>query len=132
MRLLLDTHIVLWFATERARLNPGELGAILEPENEIGISAVSIWELKIKWDQRFRSGLHKSPFHPEGLLAAIRDFGISVSPLTAEQCAATLHTPMHHNDPFDALLLSVAQETGRKLLTCDADLRGHPLALHAD
>jgi PIN domain nuclease of toxin-antitoxin system len=123
--------MVLWFATERQRLKPGELGAILEPENEIGVSAVSIWELRIKWNRRYQSGMRKGPFHPEVLLEALSDFRLPVHALTAEQCAAQLDTPLVHNDPFDDLLLNVAQVTGHRLLTRDEKLRGHPLAFHA-
>ena len=132
MRLLLDTHIVLWFATERERLSRAELDVILDPHNDISVSAVSIWEMRIKWNRRFRSGLRKGPFHPEGLLAALEDFGLTVLSVTAAQCAATLHTPLAHSDPFDDLLLTIAQETGHRLLTRDGDLLGHPLAFHAN
>lgn len=132
MRLLLDTHIALWFATERDRLGPGELSAILDPDNEISVSAVSIWELRIKWNRWFRSGMRKGPFHPEGLLAAIQGFELTVISLTAEQSAAALNTPLAHNDPFDDLLLTVAQVTGQRLLTRDSELRGHPLTYFPD
>ena len=131
MRLLLDTHIVLWFATERERLSPGELGVILDPDNEITVSAVSIWELRIKWSRRYRSGQRKGPTNPIGLLTALREFGLTLIPLTAEQGASTLAIPLGHNDPFDELLLTVAQETGQKLLTRDGKLADHPLAFFA-
>ena len=131
MRLLLDTHIVLWFATERERLSRAELDVILDPHNDISVSAVSIWEMRIKWNRRFRSGLRKGPFHPEGLLAALNDFGLTVLSMTAQQCAATLHVPMAHSDPFDELLLTVAQETGQRMMTRDSDLRSHPLSFYA-
>ncbi|MCA1661955.1 MAG: PIN domain-containing protein [Novosphingobium sp.] len=123
--------MVLWFATERERLNPSELGAILDPDNEITVSAVSIWELRIKWGRRYRSGHRKGPTDPVGLLSALREFGLAVIPLTAEQSAAMPKIPLGHNDPFDDLLLTVAQETDQKLLTRDDELADHPLALFA-
>jgi PIN domain nuclease of toxin-antitoxin system len=132
LRLLLDTHIILWFATERDRLTPGELGAILEPNSDLAVSSVSIWELRIKWGRRYRSGDRKGPTDPSGLLVALREFGLTVLPLSAEHAAAALAIPLAHGDPFDDLLLTIAQETGRKLLTRDENLRGHPFAFHPD
>ncbi len=132
MRFLLDTHMVLWFATDREHLTPGEFAAILDADNDPSVSVVSIWELRIKWDRRFRSGIRKGPIDPESLLVALKEFGLPVLPLTAEQSAAALKTPLLHSDPFDDLLLTIAQETGRKLLTRDEKLCGHPLAFHAD
>lgn len=76
--------------------------------------------------------MRKGPFHPEGLLNALGDFGLPVHALTAEQSATMLDSPLAHNDPFDELLLAVAQVTGHRLLTRDEKLRGHPLAYHAD
>jgi PIN domain nuclease of toxin-antitoxin system len=54
-----------------------------------------------------------------------------IEPLDALDAATALSVPMQHNDPFDALLLTIAQETGRKLITRDEKLRGYPLAFHA-
>ncbi len=66
------------------------------------------------------------------MLDLVQALGIAVEPLSAEICASALSTPIAHKDPFDDLLLTIAQETGRKLLTRDEKLRGHPLAFHAD
>lgn len=132
MNLLLDTHIAFWLASDHASLRAGELAAIMDPDNDIAVSAVSIWELQIKWDRRYRSGARKGPADPLALLTALTRMNIPVMGLTADQSATTLRDPIEHNDPFDELLLTIAQETGRKLLTRDRTLRGHPLALHAE
>lgn len=130
--ILLDTHIALWLASETARLRQNELDIILEPNNEIVVSAVSIWEMRIKWNRLFRSGDRKGPIHPREMLLAIRSMNIVVMPLIAEHASAELGVALKHEDPFDNLLLTIAQEMGGRLLTRDADLRGHPLAFHVD
>lgn len=108
-----------------------EFGALVDPANELAVSAVSVWELRIKWESRYRSGQRKGPANPRGLLVALKTLGIPVEPLIADYAAAQLFMPLAHNDPFDALLLTIAQETGRKLITRDEKLRGHPLAFFA-
>ncbi len=87
---------------------------------------------EIKWLQLFRSGERKGPVHPRDLLLAIREMNVAVMPLTAEHASVELKTALRHGDPFDNLLLTIAQEMNGRLLTRDDDLRGHPLALHAD
>ena len=61
----------------------------------------------------------------------VEAFGVQFEPLTPEQAAAALIEPLRHKDPFDALLLTQAQELGVRLLTRDGLLRGHPLAYFA-
>lgn len=132
MRLLLDTHIVLWLATEREKLSPTELGWIVDPDNEFMISAVSVWELRIKWHSFFASGERKGPIDPARLLYLLGAMKLEVEPLATVHAAAPLRSPLQHSDPFDDLLLTIAQETGRLLLTRDTRLRGHAQAIHAD
>ena len=129
--ILLDTHIAVWLASSYALLRPAELGVILEPDNEIVVSAVSIWEIGIKWSKQYSSGERKGPFDPREMLSALRATNVVVMPLTAEHASAELRVALQHSDPFDVLLLTIAQEMNGRLLTRDADLRGHPLALHA-
>ena len=129
--LLLDTHIAVWLATDRNQLSMGELAAIIEPNNEIIVSAVSVWELSIKWQKFFRSGERKGPMDPAEFLLALSQMEMPVLSLTAELAAAQLRTAAVHGDPFDTMLLTVAQETNARLLTRDDKLRGHPLAYHA-
>ena len=130
--LLLDTHIAVWLATDRNQLSMGELAAIIEPNNEIIVSAVSVWELSIKWQKFFRSGERKGPMDPAEFLLALSQLEMPVLSLTAELAAAQLSTAAVHADPFDTMLLTIAQETNARLLTRDDKLRGHPLAYHAD
>ena len=132
MLLLLDTHIAIWLVTDRSQLSMGELGAIIEPSNDILVSAISVWEVSIKWQKFFRSGERKGPMDPTKFLRALTQLDMPVLPLTAEMAAAQLRDGAPHGDPFDTLLLTLAQESNAKLLTRDKKLRGHPLALHAE
>ena len=132
MRLLLDSHFCYWLALKREQLSTSELDTLIEPDNDIAFPSVAIWELNIKWEKRFVSGLRKGEANPRDVLITLHGMEIPVIDLTADLAAATLAVPIGHGDPFDALLLTIAQETGRKLFTRDEKLRGHPLALHAD
>ena len=118
-------------ATEGDRLTQDEFAILLDPANELLVSAVSIWELRIKWNRRFRSGDRKGSHDPQGLLQAVQRLGLVVEPLTGEQSTTRLDVAPTHSDPFDELLLAVAQHFRAKLFTRDKDLRGHPLAYHA-
>ncbi len=132
MRLLLDTHIVLWMAIDRSLLTAGERAAIIDPANDLLVSAISIMELRLKWNSMSSGGERKGPINPRHLLNVLEALGQAVEPMLAAHVAAPLSAPIAHKDPFDELLLTVAQETNCKLLTRDAELRGHPLAFHAD
>lgn len=132
MKLLLDSHYCFWLALKRERLTPAELAVILEPDNDLAFPSVAIWELRIKWEKRFVSGARKGEASPTDILSYLRDLELPAIDLTPELAAAELREPTGHGDPFDALLLTIAQETSRKLLTRDKKLRGHPLAFHAD
>ena len=130
MRLLLDSHYCFWLALKQDRLSAAELAAIVEPENDIAFPSVAIWELRIKWDKRFVSGERKGEASPSDVLDHLHEIRLHAIDLSPEFAAAVLRKPLTHADPFDALLLTIAQETDRKLLTRDTKLRGHPMAYY--
>ena len=116
MRLLLDTHVWLWWNTEPERLSSAVLKQVADPRNEVFLSAASIWEMAIK------RGLGKLPI-PEAVaayvtrrLAADNVESLSVS---AEHAAAVESLDRLHNDPFDRLLIVQARHEGLRLLTTD-------------
>jgi len=131
MTVLLDTHYAVWLAIAPQRLNAPEQALLAGSEGAALLSAVSIWELRLKWDSFHTSGERKGPLSPEATLLIVEAFGVQFEPLTPEQAAAPLIEPLRHKDPFDALLLTQAQELGVRLLTRDGLLRGHPLAYFA-
>lgn len=115
---------------------PGKLPAIeqrllADPNTQLFSSAVSIWEMRLKFHARHRDGARKGRFDPNDLLAALEDLAIPVLAMTPAHAALPLETPLPHRDPFDELLLVQAQEESLRLLTRDRLLLGHPLAVSA-
>ncbi len=129
MKLLLDTHFALWLSTAKWKLTPTEL--VLLDENPITVSAISIWELRIKWHSFHVSGHRKGEAAPEVVLAWLFNAGASLLPITPEHAAARLLHPIAHKDPFDELLLIQAPQEDLRLLTRDRLLADHPLAWRA-
>jgi PIN domain nuclease of toxin-antitoxin system len=131
MRLLLDSHFAYWLALKRGILKPAELAILADPANELFVASVTIWELRIKWERRFASGARKGEARPEDVLTSLRLMGVGWVDLDGDLAVATLAEPLGHNDPFDELLLVIAQERGLKLFTRDGKMASHPLAIVA-
>ena len=129
MRILLDTFYLYRFMEETAPLFEGELRFLDADGAEIYVSAVSIWELRLKHHARHLSGERKSPYAPADVVTALEDQDVRFLPVTMSHAARKLETPIAHRDPFDELLLVQAQEERLKLLTRDRLLVGHPLAI---
>lgn len=96
---------------------------------EFYVSAVSIWEMRLKHHARHRPGERKSRFSPEDVVAALEDQDLTFLPMTMRHAAGELDIPLDHTDPFDELLLVQAQAEGLRLLTMDRRLPDHPLAV---
>ena len=128
MRLLLDTHIALWLASDESELNAREFSLLRNSDTEIALSVIAIWELRLKWQSLHRSGDRKGPLDPNAVLAAFQRLKVPIIALEPNVAATALQHPIRHKDPFDELLLVQAQELGMKLFTRDGDLKDHPLA----
>ena len=131
MRLLLDSHFVVWLTTRPDNLTASETGLLEREDVDIAASAVSLWELRLKWNRHYASGTRKGPGEPGDMKAALDAMDIDIIPLHADEASSSLLVPMSHKDPFDEQLLIQAQQTGRRLLTRDALLLNHPLAISA-
>lgn len=127
MRVLLDTHFVQRLVAEPAKISRREHAVI--SRSDIVISAVSIWELRIKWQKHSGNRRRRDLLDPATALQFIIDNEIQLAPLTGEDCIVSLDRPVAHRDPFDEMLLIHAQRLGAKLLTRDGDLEGHPLVV---
>lgn len=116
MKLLLDTHLLLWAAGQSNRLSPAALKLIDNPANELLFSAASIWEVAIK------SGLGRNDFQtdPRLLRRGLLDNGYSELPILSEHVVAIDGLPPIHKDPFDHLLVAQATVEGITLLTADS------------
>jgi PIN domain nuclease of toxin-antitoxin system len=128
MRLLLDTHILIWLIRDTRKLKPAEIALIGSPDVEPFVSVVTIWELRIKWQLFFASGARKGELDPADAIRFCGDNGVTLAALSPTDYAAPLVPPLAHTDPFDEMLLVHAQQLGAKLLTRDDRLLGHALA----
>lgn len=131
MRLLLDTHFAVWLALERETLTTGERDLIANAENLLFVSAVSLWELRIKWSRKFKSGDRKGPGDPQDIWRTLAILGVEALPLTPSHACISLNVPTENKDPFDEQLLVHAQELDMRLLTRYTMLINHPLAITA-
>ena len=122
MRLLLDTHVLLWAAGEPERLRPSARFLIEDPENEPHFSAASLWEVAIK------SGLGRDDFRvdPRVLRRALLEHGYTELPITGAHAVAVDLLPPIHRDPFDRLLVAQAQIEAMTLLTADTTVAEYP------
>jgi PIN domain nuclease of toxin-antitoxin system len=120
--LLLDTHVVLWAVTDPPRLSAPARGAIESPQNDVVVSACSIWELEIK------QALDKLRIEVE-LLTELEHVGFDVLPITAVDATAAARLPLHHRDPFDRMLIAQAQRLGAIVVTRDRALSAYEIDL---
>lgn len=128
MRLLLDTHFVIWLATNQSTIAPHEWHALNDPSHDVFASAVSIWEIRVKWNSTRLSGERKGTIDPIAATSYLQSIDVEIVPLSAETASAPLIVPLAHKDPFDELLLVQAQQGGARLFTRDRLLLAHPLA----
>ena len=116
MKILLDTHILLWWMADDRRLpRPARL-AIEDPANRVFVSIASLWETAIKFS------LKRVLADPEALREAAERDGFSLLPIEARHCSAVARLPHHHSDPFDRLLVAQALVEPMRLLTHDSQL----------
>ncbi|MER8443947.1 type II toxin-antitoxin system VapC family toxin [Mesorhizobium sp. M1066] len=122
MKLLLDTHLLLWAAGEPDRLTPAALAEIENPENELLFSPASLWEIAIK------RGLGRDDFQvdPRLLRRGLFDNGYHDLPITSEHALAIGGLPAIHKDPFDRILVAQATVEGITLLTIDDLVARYP------
>ncbi|HMN45752.1 MAG TPA: type II toxin-antitoxin system VapC family toxin [Povalibacter sp.] len=117
MRLLLDTHLLLWALAQPDRLSAATRKQISAAE--VYVSAASIWEISIK------VGLGKLDADPDQILEAIEPAGFMLLPITAEHAVKVAKLPALHKDPFDRMLAAQASVEPMILLTNDEALRGY-------
>lgn len=113
MRLLLDTHALLWTLGEPASLGSRARDAIEDEANDVFVSAVSVWEIAIK------RALGKLAA-PDDLVAGIVGQGFSPLPISWHHADLAGALPRHHADPFDRMLVAQAEAEGLTLVTRDA------------
>jgi PIN domain nuclease of toxin-antitoxin system len=113
VRILLDTHLILWWLMDSPALPDEARKAIGDAENTAFLSAVSLWEIWLKQSL----GKLRLPSNFEDQLA---EEMFESLPLTAAQARRVALLPWLHRDPFDRMLVAQAQSEGLTLLTADA------------
>ncbi len=129
MRVLLDTSYLYNLMAAREQFSDTERLILTNQAIQLYVSAVSIWEIRLKLQARGRIGEHGVPFAPEDVVAVLEEQDVTFLPMTIGHAARRLETPIPHRDPFDEMLLVQAQEEGLRLLTSDRQIAGHPLAM---
>jgi PIN domain nuclease of toxin-antitoxin system len=122
VKLLLDTHLLLWSAGEPGRLSKEARALIEAPDNELFFSSASLWEVVIK------RGLGRDDFKVDARLLrrGLLDNGYSELPIGSEHVVAIDNLPAVHKDPFDRILVAQAQVEGITLLTADPTVAKYP------
>lgn len=120
MRLLLDTHVLLWWLRGDRRLPARFAAAITQPAHEVLVSAATISEASIE--------IALGKLEIEGdLVEEIEANGFTELPITARHAQRAGALPRHHDDPFDRLLIAQAQIDSLRLVTLDAAFRAYDL-----
>jgi len=119
LRLLLDTHVALWTLTDDPRLTEQARALVLDPANEVCVSAVTLWEIAIKHGLG-REGADAMPISAHEAQLLFSASGYSLIPITPEQAVAVETLPRIHADPFDRLLVAQGLTDALVLVTHDA------------
>ncbi len=123
MRLLLDTHALLWALEAPQRLPAGIRAAIEDNENDVFASAASAWEIAIK------QSLGKLPVPRADLFETLRRANLTELPVTLKHAQATRLLPPIHRDPFDRMLVAQAQTEGLSVVSRDPLVRRYPVTV---
>ena len=122
MRLLLDTHTLLWWLADDSRLCRAAARAIEDGANAVLVSAASIWEIEIK---RAKGALTA----PGDILEQVAAAGFDLMPITAVHAREAGRLPRRHEDPFDRMLVAQAAAENATLITSDEAIPGYGVAV---
>ena len=115
MRILLDTHILLWLVDDNPRLT-SQARTLIRNAEKVFISSATIWEIAIK----VRLGKLKADL--DGLIEEMRKNGFEELPVYARHAKGVARLPLHHSDPFDRLLVAQAKSELLRVVTGDPQL----------
>lgn len=123
MRLLLDTHVLLWALVDDERLGRDARARIEDDRALVYVSAASLWEASIK------AAAGRLALRGVDLVAHVRDAGFVELPVTGEHGWVAGQLPIHHRDPFDRLLVAQARAERLLLATADSALGAYDVPL---
>jgi PIN domain nuclease of toxin-antitoxin system len=122
MRLLVDTHLLLWASEASPRLSRGARKLISDPANDLIFSVASIWEISIK----HAKGLSSFHAHPGTVWKGLLRNGYRELAVLGKHAVAAGDLPEIHKDPFDRILIAQATVEGLILLTSDTTVARYP------
>ncbi len=125
MRILLDTHILLWALADSPRLSARARELLADPDSDCWVSSASVWEIAIK----VGLGKHQLEFPLARLEAAIVEAGFQCLDITVRHALALERVKTSHADPFDRLLLAQCEVETFRLMTTDERLTQLPVAI---
>ena len=123
-RYLLDTNILIMALDYGKRLTAAQNRLLTDPSSDLCVSAISVWEMAIKW----RKGKLMMTVAPPVCLPVIQALGVEVIPLTAAQAILDPNLGRDPKDPFDRMIVAVAEQLEIPFITTDRALLDHPLA----
>ncbi|WP_417746448.1 type II toxin-antitoxin system VapC family toxin [Rosistilla oblonga] len=122
MRVLLDSHAVIWWVDQHRLLSPNALAAVTDPSNELFVSAATVWEIGIK------VGLGKlrlSLPYRTWMNQALTDLRATTLPITVDYSDIQSRLPKHHGDPFDRLMVAQSLADHLSLVSSDTMFDGY-------
>lgn len=122
MKLLLDSHVAVWWLDDPDRLSPSARAAIADGRNEVLLSVASIWEIGLK---AARNKLRL----PAGYVDLLQSDGIGILDIRRAHAERAAALPPHHSDPFDRMLIAQAEVDNLMLVTRDAAFRAYGIAV---
>lgn len=122
MKLLVDTHLLLWASEASPRLSRGAQKMISDPTNELIFSVASIWEISIK----HAKGLSSFHAHPGTVWEGLLENGYAELAVLGKHAVVAGNLPKIHKDPFDRILIAQSMVEGITLLTSDATVARYP------
>jgi PIN domain nuclease of toxin-antitoxin system len=122
LKLLIDTHLLIWAANEPEKLSGKAVSLMTNPEHELIFSAASIWKIAIK------NGLGRDDFKVDARLLrrGLLDNDYTELPITSAHAVFVESLPLIHKDPFDRILVAQATAEGITLLTADSIVARYP------
>ncbi len=130
MKLLLDTHVLLWALTAPGRLTERQRETIQDPTNTVFSSTINIVEIAIKTSigkLTVADSLERNRYAE--LFTAITDSGFEMLSFTGTHAASIQTLPFHHRDPFDRMIIAQAVAEGYTIVTADAQFSAYPVEL---
>lgn len=120
MRILLDTHALLWWCEGNPQMTDRAYEVISDPANELLLSLASAWEIVAK----VQGGKLELPEPVETFLPSrMKHYGVGLLPITLPHLLATASLPMLHKDPFDRVLVAQSKLEGLPIVTVDQQLK---------